>query len=72
MRRTNQTPEFRAAAPPLRWRDALRRHLAVLLLMKIAALALLWALFFSPAHRAQVDGAAVSRHLLPAQEAAHD
>jgi hypothetical protein len=47
----------------------LRRHVAVLLLMKIAALALLWALFFSPAHRAPVDGAAVSRHLLPAKEA---
>jgi hypothetical protein len=56
-----------AAAPSVPWRGALRRHLAALLLMKVAALALLWVLFFS--HRAPLDGAAVSRHLLPAQEA---
>ncbi|HEV2285586.1 MAG TPA: hypothetical protein VGR80_06055 [Steroidobacteraceae bacterium] len=59
-------------APRARWQSALRRHLAALLLMKIAVLALLWALFFSAAHRTPVDGAAVSRHLLPAQEASHD
>jgi uncharacterized membrane protein len=57
-----------AAAPPMRWRDRLRRHLAALLLMKVVALALLWVLFFSPAHHARVDAAAVSRHLLPAKE----
>jgi hypothetical protein len=35
--------DFAAAAP---WRAALRRHLTVILLIKFAALALLWALFF--------------------------
>ena len=69
MRHKNHRPASRATAPFARWRGTLRRHVAVLLLMKIAALALLWALFFSPAHRAPVDGAAVSRHLLPAKEA---
>jgi hypothetical protein len=68
VRHKNHTPASRAAAPSVRWRGALRRHVAVLLLMKIVALALLWVLFFSPAHRAPVDGAAVSRHLLPAKE----
>jgi uncharacterized membrane protein len=52
----------------VRWRGALRRHLAALLLLKVVALALLWVLFFSPAHHARVDAAAVSRHLLPAKE----
>jgi hypothetical protein len=51
----------------------LRRHLTVLLAIKLAALALLWALFFSPAHRITVDGQAAGRHLAVApQEAAHD
>ena len=65
MRRKNHT----SASP---WRGVLRRHLAALLLMKLAALTLLWALFFSPAHRTALDGVAVSRHLLPAKEAPHD
>jgi hypothetical protein len=72
VRHKNQTPVPSAAASPLRWRSALRRHLAVLLLMKIAALALLWALFFSPAQRTASDAAAVSRHLLPAKEVHND
>jgi hypothetical protein len=35
----------------------------VLLLLKAAALALLWWAFFSPAHRAPADAASVGRHL---------
>ena len=72
MRRKNQTTASPAVAPPLRWRSALRRHLAVLLLMKIAALTLLWALFFSPGHRTAPDAAAMSRHLLPAKDVSND
>ena len=45
------------------WRSVLRRHLAWLLFLKFAALAVLWALFFSPAHRARVDAAAAQRQL---------
>jgi hypothetical protein len=41
----------------------LRRHLAVLLAMKFAALALLWALFFSPAHHMRVDAQAAGERL---------
>jgi hypothetical protein len=43
----------------------LRRHLTALLLLKLAALVLLWALFFSPAHRTAVDGAAMAHRLMP-------
>jgi hypothetical protein len=45
------------------WRAALRRDLVLLLLFKAIALAVLWWLFFSPAHRAAVDPAATGRHL---------
>jgi uncharacterized membrane protein len=45
------------------WRAALRRDLALLLLFKAIALALLWWLFFSPTHRAAVDPAATGRHM---------
>ena len=45
------------------WRRALRRHLTLLLLAKFAALALLWALCFSSAHRTPVDAAAAGRRL---------
>jgi len=48
---------------PRRWRGRLRRDVAVLMMLKIAALALLWALFFSPAARVAVDGAGASRQL---------
>ena len=58
---------------PEPWRGILRRHLALLLAIKLAALALLWALFFSPAHRTAVDGEAAGRHLaLSAQKGPHD
>jgi hypothetical protein len=51
----------------------LRRHLTALLAIKLAALALLWVLFFSPAHRTAVDGQALARQLaLAPQQGAHD
>jgi len=51
----------------------LRRHLAALLAIKLAALLLLWVLFFSPAHRSAVDGAALARQLAVApQQGTHD
>ena len=43
------------------WRRTLRRELAWLMTLKIAALALLWWLFFSPPHHSRVDGEAASR-----------
>jgi hypothetical protein len=43
------------------WRRSLRRELTGLVALKIAALALLWWLFFSPAHRITVDGKAASQ-----------
>jgi hypothetical protein len=45
------------------WRAALRRELASLLVLKVAALALLWWLFFSPEHRTPVDAAATGQRL---------
>jgi len=45
------------------WRRALRRELAWLMTLKVAALALLWWLFFSPPHHSAVDGEAASRRL---------
>jgi hypothetical protein len=51
------------AAPGVRWRRALGRDLTWLVVVKLAALALLWWLFFSPAHHTPVDGAAAGRQL---------
>jgi hypothetical protein len=45
------------------WRRRMRRELIGLLLLKFAALALLWALFFSPAHRSAVDARATGERL---------
>ncbi len=65
--------KYTSAAAPAPWRGILRRHLTVLLAVKLAALALLWALFFSPAHRTAVDGQAAGRHLaVAAKEGTHD
>ena len=62
-----------SAAAPAPWRAVFRRHLTLLLAIKLAALALLWALFFSPAHRTAVDAQAAGRHLAVAQqESPHD
>jgi ABC-type sugar transport system permease subunit len=52
-----------SAAAPLPWRRVLRRHLALLLVIKFVALAMLWAWFFSPAHRILVDARATGRQL---------
>jgi hypothetical protein len=46
------------------WRRTLRRELAWLMTLKVAALALLWWLFFSPSHQSPVDGAAASRRFV--------
>ena len=49
------------------WRATLRRELALLLLLKLAALALLWLVFFSPHHRQPADAGRTGAHLgLPA------
>jgi hypothetical protein len=45
------------------WRRRLSGELVVLVAIKFAALALLWWLFFSPAHRTNVDPEAASRRL---------
>jgi type II secretory pathway component PulM len=45
------------------WRRRLRRELAALIALKLVALALLWWLFFSPAHRTVVDADAAGRRL---------
>jgi hypothetical protein len=52
-----------AVATTVGWRAALGRDVSLLLLFKALALALLWWLFFSPAHRPAVDPAATGRHL---------
>jgi hypothetical protein len=44
------------------WRRATRSQVVWLLLVKLAALTLLWFLFFSPAQRQRVDGEATSSH----------
>jgi len=51
------------------WRGVLRRELSLLMLGKLAALILLWWLFFSPTHRAPVDAATTGRRLALEQQA---
>jgi type II secretory pathway component PulM len=53
-----------------RWRRRLRREMAALIALKLAALALLWWLFFSPAHRTVVDADAAGQRLGVPQAAA--
>ena len=63
--------EAAGAAPALSWRRALRRELAWILLIKFAALMLLWALFFRGPHASLLDAGALAQRLgLPAP--AHD
>jgi len=52
-----------ARGDPGEWRQELRRAVAATLALKLAALALLWALFFAPAHRSTVDAQAASQRL---------
>ena len=46
-------------------RKGLAREIAIVLILKVAAIAAIWALFFTPAQRPQVGPAALERHLLP-------
>jgi hypothetical protein len=46
-----------------RWRRRLSREVAGLIAIKLAALALLWWLFFSPAHRTAVAADTAARRL---------
>lgn len=52
------------------WRRRLSRELTGLIAIKLVALALLWWLFFSPAHRTTVDADAAGRRLGVAEAAA--
>jgi hypothetical protein len=45
------------------WRRRLSRELVGLIAIKFAALALLWWLFFSPAHRTAVDAVSAGQRL---------
>ncbi|PIQ37276.1 MAG: hypothetical protein COW59_08035 [Lysobacterales bacterium CG17_big_fil_post_rev_8_21_14_2_50_64_11] len=46
-----------------RWFARLRRHIGWMLLVKLALLAGLFTLFFSAAHRPDIDAAAISERL---------
>jgi hypothetical protein len=48
---------------PIAWRHELRRNLIWLIVIKLAALAALWLLFFSPVHRPTVDPARAAEHV---------
>lgn len=51
------------AGPRADWRRRMRGELWWIFLLKLAALSLLWVLFFSAAHRVVIDGKSVSRQL---------
>jgi hypothetical protein len=51
------------------WQRRLRREIGWLLLAKIAALAILWALFFSPSHRTTADDGSIAHRLAVAPAA---
>jgi uncharacterized membrane protein len=55
--------EWRKVRTAPGWRRALRRELAAWLALKAAALWLLWALCFSPAHQTAADANAAGRAL---------
>jgi hypothetical protein len=66
-------PGQSAVVKRVSWRGALRRHVTLLLAVKFVALALLWALCFSPAHRTEVDPRTAGQHLAVAPKASpHD
>jgi type II secretory pathway component PulM len=48
-----------------RFRRGLRRRVVVAIAVKLALLAVLYLMFFSPPHRPDVGDAAIDRHLLP-------
>lgn len=47
------------------WRPWLRRKIGWLLIFKLAALVVLWLLFFSPPHRVSVDEDTMSERIAP-------
>ena len=53
-------PQEVAPSPPARWATRLRRHLTIAFVAKVALLALLYFLFFSPAQRVHVDAGSVA------------
>jgi uncharacterized membrane protein len=55
------------------WRRRLRRGIAWTIALKLVALILLWAFFFSPAHRAEMTAERVESQIVdPAREAPAD
>ena len=54
---------MREGSNPVSWQHRMKRELGWLMLAKLAALLILWALFFSPAHRLSVDGRATADRL---------
>lgn len=52
-------------AEPADWRRHTRRQIAWALLLKLAALIALWALFFSPTHRVHITPDVVHQQLVP-------
>lgn len=55
----------RGRGSPSRFRRGLKRRVVTAIAAKLALLAVLYLMFFSPSHRPRVDDAAVDRHLLP-------
>jgi hypothetical protein len=51
------------------WHHRLRREIAWLFVAKLCALMVLWALFFSPAHRTRADAPAMADQLAVASPA---
>jgi hypothetical protein len=60
--RKRESGAMRKLSSPADWRRAMRSQVVWVLLAKLAVLTLLWFLFFSPAQRQRVDGAATSSH----------
>jgi uncharacterized membrane protein len=57
---------------PRGWRRTLRKKMMLLMCVKLALLALLWALFFSPSHRIAADSNATGRRFGVADQRAPD
>ncbi len=58
---------MRSAVAQDGWRRRLRREIGWLLLAKLGALIVLWALFFSPAHRPTIDARTTADRFAVAQ-----
>jgi hypothetical protein len=57
-------PSHATHARPTRWAMRLRLQLAIAIAAKLALLALLYVMFFSPSQRPPVDASAVASRLL--------